>query len=146
MKIAPLLIAGLLVACTTSPPQQHAIDTAEIIARPQAEAWSKLVVWSTGTGLPIGLADERSGTMQLTLTSDWIGRHVDCGRTHSVTLPDPQGTVTIQLSPNGDATNAVVRVAATDRMWLANSADQIARAPCYSRGTLEQQIFAALRV
>ena len=83
--------------------------------------------------------------LQAILTSDLIARHTDCGQTHSVTLPDPQGTVTVQLSPSGAGTAATVRVIATVRMWLAETGGEITRAACISRGTLEQEIFAALR-
>lgn len=135
---------ALLSACST-PPQQHKATTEAVVESPQAETWQRLVAWSTSSGLPINLADERSGTLQATLTSDWIGRHVDCGQTHSVTLPDPQGLVTVQLADKGQGTGVVVRVTATDKMWLAESSGEIVRAPCYSRGTLEQEIFAALK-
>lgn len=138
------LSLAVLSACT-SPPQQHKITTEAIIERSQAETWQRLVAWSSTAGLPINLADERSGTLQATLTSAWIGRHVDCGQTHSVTLPDPNGLVTVQLAPKGEDTGVVVRVTATDKMWLAESSGEIVRAPCYSRGTLEQEIFSALR-
>jgi hypothetical protein len=142
MRVWVVMIAAVLVGCTT-PPQQHAAKTDTLVHRPQAEVWQRLMTFTTSRQMSLTIVNEQAGLLQATLTSDQLARYADCGQTHSVTLPDPQGSVTVQLAPSGSDTSINVRVVATDRMWL-ESTGEISRAACTSLGTLEQEIFAAV--
>lgn len=143
MRVHPISATLLLLlAGCTSAPQFHAVQNDAVIARPPAETWQRLVAFAADHNLPVTIASEAGGTLQATLPTDAVTRYADCGETHSVTLPDPQGTVTVQLTPATGGTKANARVIATDRMY---SSAGISRDACTSRGTLEAEILAALR-
>mgnify|MGYP001598301805 CR=1 FL=1 len=137
------LMAVALAGCT-APPQAHKVETSAIVPHSSTDTWQALTRFATNHGLAVGISNEQGGVLQAALTSDQLARYADCGSTHSVTLPDPQGSITVQISPTDSGTSVTARLVATDRMFLA-SAGEISRAPCNSRGILEAEIYQALR-